>query len=182
MTERDMKVVEFVKKYKLCNTNQIYKVFFNNVAPTVCNRRLKYLYDYGYIERQKFNGNSYIYFDGKKPAARIIQHDLFITDFIVKLISDGYEIADFKKSFVLGNIISDAYIRIKKDNMFKNILLEIQLGTHDCINKYKNIKRLVLDNTDWDVLPRLVVVGEVDHKDIQGLKISYFNLNMEGEL
>ena len=83
MTERDIKVVEFVKKYKLCNTNQIYNVFFNNVAPTVCNRRLKHLYDYGYIERQKFNGNSYIYFDGKKPAARIIQHDLFITDFIV---------------------------------------------------------------------------------------------------
>lgn len=182
MTERDAKIVEFVKKYKLCNTNQIYKVFFSNVASTVCNRRLKHLYDYGYIERQKFNGNSYIYFDGKKPAARIIQHDLLITDFIVKLINDGYDILDFKKSFVLGDTIADAYIRIKKDNVFRNILLEIQLGTHDCISKYKNIKRLVLDNTDWDVLPRLIVVGEVDRKEIQGLKISYFNLNMEGEL
>lgn len=182
MTERDMKVVEFIKKYKLCTGTQIYKVFFNNVAPTVCNRRLKYLYEYGYIERQKFNGNNYIYFEGKKPAARIIQHDLLITDFILKLLNEGYEIVDFKKSFVLGDIISDAYIRIKKDNMLKNILLEVQLGTHDCISKYKNIKRLVLDNTNWDVMPRLVVVGEVTQKEIKGLKISYLNLNMEGEL
>lgn len=182
MTERDMKVVEFIKKYKLCNSNQIYKVFFNNVAQTVCSRRLKYLYEYGYIDRQKFNGNNYIYFDGKKPATRLIQHDLLITEFILKLLDEEYEILDFKKSFVLGDIIPDAYIKIYKNNVVKNILLEVQLGTHDCISKYKNIKRLVLDNTDWDVMPRLVVVGDVDQKEIQGLKISYFNLNMEGEL
>lgn len=182
MNERDIKVVEFIKRYKLCTTNQVYKALFNGVAPTICNRRLKHLNEYGYIERSKFNGNNFIYFEGKKPHAKLIPHDLLITDFIIKLLEEGYEILEFKKSFVLGDLISDAYIKVSKENKTRNILLEVQLGTHDCITKYKNIKQFVLANTDWDVMPRLVVVGDVDEVEIPGLKISYLNLKMEGEL
>ncbi|MCR8744380.1 hypothetical protein [Romboutsia lituseburensis] len=182
MTERDSFVVDFINKYKLCTSNHIYKIYFSQVDQTVCKRRLRYLADYGYIQREKYNGNNYIYYSGNKPATRIVAHDLLITNFVVRLLIDGYEIIEFKKSFVLGEVISDAYIRVSKDNRIKNILLEVQLSNHDCLSKYRNLKKLVLDNTKWDVLPRIVVAGNVETQDIPGVKVSYLNLNMEGEL
>ncbi|MGL5713693.1 MAG: hypothetical protein ACRCXT_22065 [Paraclostridium sp.] len=182
MTERDSLVLDFINKYKLCTTEHIYKIYFNQVHPTVCNRRLKYLNDYGYIKKEKWNGNNCIYYTGNKPANKLVAHDLLITDTITRLLSEGYEIKEFKKSYILGDIISDAYIQVIKDGKMKNILLEVQLSSHDCISKYKNIKKLVIDNTKWDVLPRLIVVGNVDRMEIPGLKISYLNLKLEGEI
>lgn len=182
MTERDSQVVEFINKYKLCTSNHVYKVYFSQVDQTVCKRRLKYLADYGYIQREKFNGNNYIYYSDKKVAHRLIAHDLLITDFVVKLLEEGYEILEFKKSFTLGEIISDAYLKVSKDNKVKNILLEVQLSNHDCLSKYKKLKKLAIEHTNWDVLPRIVVAGNVEQQDIPGVKISYLNLNMEGEL
>ena len=105
-----------------------------------------------------------------------------ITDFVVKLLEEGYEILEFKKSFTLGEIISDAYLKVSKENKVKNILLEVQLSNHDCLSKYKKLKKLAIEHTNWDVLPRIVVAGNVEQQDIQGVKISYLNLNMEGEL
>lgn len=182
MTDRDSKVVDFINKYKLCTSNHIYKIYFSQVDQTVCKRRLRYLADYGYIKREKHNGNNYIYYCDTKVATRLVAHDLLITDFVVKLLNEGYEILEFKKSFALGDIIPDAYIKVSKDNKVKNILLEVQLSKHDCLSKYKNLKKLVLDNTRWDVLPRIIVAGNVDKQEVPGVKVSYLNLNMEGEL
>lgn len=182
MTDRDSEVLEFINKYKLCTSNQIYKIYFSQVDKTVCKRRLKYLADYGYIQREKYNGNNYIYYSDKKVAHRLIAHDLLITDFIIRLIQDEYEILEFKKSFMIGDIISDAFITIKKDNRIKKLLLEVQLSNHDCLSKYKNLKKIAIEHTNWEVLPRIVVAGNVDPQDIQGVKISYLNLKMEGDI
>lgn len=182
MTERDSLVLEFINKYKLCTSEHVYNLYFNQVHPTVCSRRLKYLAEYGYIDRFKFEGNNYIYYVGKKPYTRLIRHDLLITDFVVKLLQEGYEILEFKKSFVLGDIIADAFLTVKRSNKIRNILLEVQLSEHDCISKYRNIKKLAIEHTDWDVLPRLCIVGNVDRVDIPGLKIYYLNLKLEGDL
>lgn len=179
MTERDGLVLDFINRYKLCTKDHIYNIYFNQVHTTVCSRRLKYLNDYGYIKREKFNGNNYIYYSGTKPNNKLIPHDLLITDVVVKFLSEGYEILDFKKSFVLGDIISDAYIQVKKDNKVKNVLLEVQLSGHDCLSKYKNIKKLVIDNTHWDVLPRLLVVGDVSQIYIKGLIIHYLSSKLD---
>ena len=83
---------------------------------------------------------------------------------------------------MLGDIISDAYLRVSKDNKVKNILLEVQLSNHDCLSKYKKIKKLAIEHTNWDVLPRIVVAGNVDQQEIPGVKVIYLNLNMEGDL
>ena len=119
---------------------------------------------------------------GKKPSTRLIRHDLLITDFVVKLLQEGYEILEFKKSFVLGDIISDGFLTVKKDNKIRNILLEVQLSGHDCISKYINIKKLAIEHTDWDVLPRLFIVGNVNKVCVPGLKIHYLNLKLGGNL
>lgn len=182
MTDRDSQVVDFISKYKLCTSNHIYKIYFSQVDQTVCKRRLKYLAEYGYIQREKYNGNNYIYYSDNKVATRLVAHDLLITDFVVRLIEEGYEILEFKKSFNFGDVIPDAYIQISKDNKVKNILLEVQLSKHDCLSKYKNLKKLVLDNTRWEVLPRIIVAGNVDPQEVPGVKVSYLNLNMEGDL
>ena len=66
-----------------------------------------------------------------------------------------------------------------EDNKVKNVLLEVQLSGHDCLSKYKNIKKLVIDNTHWDVLPRLLVVGDVSQIDIKGLTIHYLSSKLD---
>ena len=71
-------------------------------------RRLKKLAEDGHIERIKMEGNVFVYYANKKPSKRLLTHDMYSTDLVVKMIKLGSEILEFKRSFVIGKIISDA--------------------------------------------------------------------------
>ena len=119
MQERDLKVLEFLTMCRICTRKQVQELLFPNVHENIPLRRLKKLNDEGYIKRKMFNvegtKNMYVYFLDKQPKKKLITHDLYITDFLVKLINNGCEILEFKKSPKIGNIIPDAYIKIKKE-------------------------------------------------------------------
>ena len=90
---------------------------------------------------------------------KLITHDLYITNFLIKIIKNNYEIIEFKKSPQIENIIPDAYLKIKKENKVKRILLEVQISPNDCLKKYKDIKNIVIDNTNWPVMPILYIIN-----------------------
>ena len=147
-------------------------------------RRLKKLNDEGYIKRKMFNvegtKNMYVYFLDKQPKKKLITHDLYITDFLVKLIKNNYEIVEFKKSPQIGNIIPDAYVKIKKENKVKRILLEVQISPNDCLTKYKEIKDIIIENTDWPVMPTLYVINNQGlNKRLKDIKVIYDNIKIE---
>ena len=184
MQERDLKVLEFLTMCRICTRKQVQELLFSNVHENIPLRRLKKLVDEGYIKRKMFNvegtKNMYVYFLDKQPKKKLITHDLYITDFLVKLIKNGYEILEFKKSPKIGNIIPDAYIKIKKENKVKRILLEVQISPNDCLTKYKEIKDIIIENTKWPVMPTLYIINNQGlNKKLKNIKVIYDNCKIE---
>ena len=184
MTNRDMEILEFLTLSRICTRKQVQELLFENKHQNVPLRRLKRLADDGYVNRKMFKVENtrsvYVYYLDKKPSKKLVEHDLYITDFLVKLIKNNYEIIEFKKNFSLGNIISDGYINVKKNNRTKKILLEVQLIPHDCISKYYNFKEVIINNTNWEVMPLLYVINNQGlNKKLIDMKVIYDNVKIE---
>ena len=184
MEARDKNVIDFIHLVELANKDQIQKLYFEDVHKNICMRRLKKISDDGYVERFKHGGNVFIYYTGKKPSKRLINHDLYITSFVVEMIKSGFEILEFKKSFVIGPIISDAYIRYKDlEGKVRHCVLEIQLSNKvsDCVDKYKDFKNIILDNKiDWASIPRVIVITDMSQRvELRGVKVLYDNTEMK---
>ncbi len=184
MTNRDMEILEFLTLSRICTRKQVQELLFENKHQNVPLRRLKRLADDGYVNRKMFKVENtrsvYVYYLDKKPSKKLVEHDLYITDFLVKLIKNNYEIIEFKKNFSLGNIISDGYINVKKNNRTKKILLEVQLSPHDCISKYYNFKEVIINNTNWEVMPLLYVINNQGlNKKLIDMKVICDNVKIE---
>nr|WP_302416957.1 replication-relaxation family protein [uncultured Romboutsia sp.] len=184
MQERDLKILSFLTMCRICTRKQVQELLFPDVHENIPLRRLKKLTDEGYINRKMFNvegtKNMYVYYLDKQPKKKLITHDLYITDFLVKLIKNEYEILDFKKSPQIGNIIPDAYLKIRKNKRIKRILLEVQISPNDCLSKYKEIKDIIIENTDWPVMPTLYVINNQNlNKRMKDIKVIYDSIKIE---
>lgn len=184
MQERDLKILEFMTVCRVCTRRQVQELLFTDVHENIPLRRLKKLTDEGYINRKMFNvegtKNMYVYYLDKQPKKKLITHDLYITDFLVKLIKNGYEILEFKKSPKIGNIIPDAYLKIRKNKRIKRILLEVQISPNDCLSKYKEIKDIIIENTEWPVMPTLYVINNQGlDKRMKDIKVIYDSIRIE---
>lgn len=184
MQERDLKILSFLTMCRICTRKQVQELLFPDVHENIPLRRLKKLSDEGYINRKMFNvegtKNMYVYYLDKQPKKKLITHDLYITDFLVKLIKNKYEILDFKKSPQIGNIIPDAHLKIRKNKRIKRILLEVQISPNDCLSKYKEIKEIIIENTDWPVMPTLYVINNQGlNKRMKDIKVIYDSIKIE---
>lgn len=184
MQERDLKILSFLTMCRICTRKQVQELLFPDVHENIPLRRLKKLSDEGYINRKMFNvegtKNMYVYYLDKQPKKKLITHDLYITDFLVKLIKNKYEILDFKKSPQIDNIIPDAYLKIRKNKRIKRILLEVQISPNDCLSKYKEIKEIIIENTDWPVMPTLYVINNQGlNKRMKDIKVIYDSIKIE---
>ena len=183
MEQRDLEVVNFINMIGLCESSHIKELFFPNCHANVCMRRLKKLAEDEHINRIKHNGNTFVYYSERKPSKRLLVHDMYITNFVVKMLKEGYEIIEFKKSFCIGNIISDAYIRYKDtEGVTRHLVLEIHLHNkvEDCINKYADFKNIILDNRkDFNSIPRIICITDMKQRvTLKGLKVLYDNTDM----
>lgn len=183
MQARDKNIINFINMVEICNKSHIKELFFPEVHQNICMRRLKKLAEDGHIERIKMEGNVFIYYANKKPSKRLLTHDMYITDLVVKMLKLDYEILEFKRSFVIGNIISDAYIRYQdQEGKIRHCVVEIQLSNkvEDCINKYKDFKSIILDNKkDWNSIPRIICITDMKQRvELRGLKVLYDNTEM----
>ena len=184
MEARDKKVIDFIHLVELATKEQVQKLYFEGVHRNICMRRLKKISEDGYVERFKHGGNIFVYYVGKKPSKRLINHDLYITDFIVEMMKNGFEILEFKKSFVIGPIISDAYVRYKDpEGKIRHCVLEVQLSNKvsDCVDKYKDFKSIILDNrSDWGSIPRVIVITDMTQRiELRGIKVLYDTTEMK---
>ena len=184
MQERDLKILSFLTMCRICTRKQVQELLFPDVHENIPLRRLKKLTDEGYINRKMFNvegtKNMYVYYLDKQPKKKLITHDLYITNFLVKLIKNGYEILEFKKSPKIGNIIPDAYLKIRKNKRIKRILLEVQISPNDCLSKYKEIKDIIIENTEWPVMPTLYVINNQGlDKRMKDIKVIYDSIRIE---
>lgn len=187
---RDLKVLEFIETVKVTNRKQIQNAFFKDVHPTVCMRRLSFLVDGSYVRRSRYkqnNGNNgYVYYpmSSKKPSKKLITHDLYASDFYSTLISSGIDVLDYKPRYVIGNIISDAYVEYRgSDGIIRRALVEVQLSGNlsDCVTKYKDIKDIVLSETKWTHVPRLIVISNLLDEPIKlrSMRVEYIDTQLK---
>lgn len=181
MTERDLEVLDFINLVGLCRSTHLKQLFFKDCSKTVLNRRTAKLAEYGEVKRFRSDlfEREYIYYSAKKPNPRILRHDLMVTDLLVSLINEGAEILHLDRNVVIEDIIADAFIIIRKDNLKRAFLVEIQLSGKltDCTDKYNNIDiiRDFAESKGLNTMPKLLIVSDL-RGDIR-TKLKYVHLD-----
>ena len=179
MQERDIKILEFMTQVRYCTNENIQDIFFQGLNHNVCYRRLNYLIDCKLIKRAYYrymNKNIYVYYLDKKPSKRLLQHELLVTQFLVSLIKQGYALLSFEKTPQVADIIPDGVVSFKSGNKVRQLFLEVQLSSGDCIKKYRNIKRKV--NYELPSTLYIITDKEIKYTPLREINILIDDLNM----
>lgn len=187
LPDRDKKTIELIENIGPLTREQIQRVLFKNVHQNVPNRRLTFLADNKLIKRSYYqvdaHKNVYVYYADHKPAKRNIQHELLVSEFITNVMA-MCEVIEVKTHYVIGDIIADAYIKYRdSEGRVRRLFLEVQRSgkTSDCVDKYKNIKNIILEEKPkWSVIPRLIVITDLEHSNeqLKNIKIKYDTTEM----
>ena len=123
LTERDLKILEWIDEFKAISIEQCRYIFFNG-SYEAARRRLSTLEKDKSIKSYTARATKQkVYYVDKK----ISDHDLYILDYLKVLKSYGCEIVDVKiKPRYLNNlIIPDAFVKFKFNKYTFNTLLEV---------------------------------------------------------
>ena len=149
LTERDLKILDWIDKYKAITIEQCRYLFFDG-SYEAARRRLSILEKDNTIK-------SYIAKSTKQKAyyiqKKISDHDLYILDYIKVLKSLGCEIVDIKmKPRYLNNlIIPDCFVKFKFHRYTFNTLLEVDY-THFTEQDKLNVlyEKLAKDTSEYE--------------------------------
>lgn len=170
LTQRDRKIIEFLKEFRVASTTDLMELFGFN-QPN-CSRRMNILmeefkdikvlryspshnfYDNGYKCKLK---NENIYYWKRKSKA--IEHDLLINKFYMELIKGrNYRVKEFKREhrIILEDftVIADAYIKIEYRGKEYEYLLELEN------NKSFNYKKYYKLEQEGILVPPIVVCSD----------------------
>jgi hypothetical protein len=188
MTERDLLVIDFINLIGICRTNHIKQLFFKDCHVNVWHRRAGKLEEYGELKRFRspIFESEYVYYSDKKPHARLLRHDMYITDLVTELVDAGAEIIEFERNVCIGDLISDAFLvyRFQKDGKYYKVsaLIEVQLSNKlsDCTLKYNNedIIREFAETKGLKALPRLVIISDLKGDTKCKLKVVHLNTEL----
>ena len=188
LVDRDKNIIILIEKVGVITREQVQKVLFKNVHQNIPMRRLSYLSENKLIKRAYYqieeHKNVYVYYLGKKPSKRNIRHEITVTEFITSVMA-MCEALEVETHYAIGNIIADAYMKYKdSEGRIKHLFLEVQLSNkvNDCVEKYKDIKNLILDNKpDWQTIPRLIVITDLPHQEdqLKNIKVKYDTKDMK---
>ena len=137
LTDRDVKIIEFLKNNKCADTMTLSNIFFNGSLRS-CQHRLKKLTDNGDIKSFRENIlSSNIYYIKKKPSS--YKHAIKVTQFISELHKLGIEVLKVKTPFKCGNLIADSLIICRINGEVKILWLEVELTKFFNLNKYEDL-------------------------------------------
>lgn len=137
LTKRDKEILLWIQEYDILTINQAKNLFFNGIYDNA-RRRLRVL------EQQEIL-NSYICKDSKEKVyytdKKRTQHDIYIVDFIAKLISLGCNILDFrlKPHYLNGDLIPDAFIKFSRGDDLYLVFLEVDYKHATELLKFKSL-------------------------------------------
>ncbi len=188
LVDRDKNIIILIEKVGVITREQVQKVLFKKVHQNIPMRRLSYLTQNKLIKRAYYqieeHKNVYVYYLGKKPSKRNIRHEITVTEFITNVMAIT-DVLEVNTHYEIGNIIADGYIKYKdSEGKIRRLLLEVQLSNkvNDCVEKYKDIKNLILDNKpDWQTIPRLIVITDLPHQEdqLKNVKVKYDTKDMK---
>lgn len=137
LTDRDVKIIEFLKNNKCADTETISHIFFNGSLRS-CQHRLKKLCDNGDLKSFRENILSQnIYYVKKKPSS--YKHALKVTQFIAELHKLGIEVLKVKTPYAIGNMIADSLLVVRVNGEIKILWLEVELTKFFNLSKYEDL-------------------------------------------
>lgn len=149
LTKRDKEILLWIQEYDILTINQAKYLFFNGVYDNA-RRRLRVL------EQQEIL-NSYICKDNKEKVyytdKKRSQHDIYIVDFIAKLISLGCNILDFrlKPHYLNGDLIPDAFVKFSRGDDLYLVFLEVDYKHATELLKFKSLyERLYREKSEHE--------------------------------
>lgn len=188
LVERDKNIIRLIENVGVITREQVQRVLFKNVHQNIPMRRLSHLTENKLIKRAYYqieeHKNVYVYYLGKKPSKRNIRHEVTVTEFITNVMAIT-EVLEVNTHYVLGDIIADSYIKYRdSEGKIRRLLLEVQLSNKvgDCVNKYTDIRRTILDNRpEWQTVPRLIVITDLEHNNeqLKHMKVKYDTTDMK---
>lgn len=162
LTDRDVKIIEFLKNNKCADTTTLSNIYFNGSLRS-CQHRLKKLCDNGDLKSFRENILSQnIYYVKKKPSS--YKHALKVTQFIAELHKLGIEVLKVKTPYAIGNMIADSLLVVRINGDVKILWLEVELTKFFNLNKYEDLYY----SRKWkEVLPNFGSIVVVSDKKVK---------------
>ena len=179
LTDRDNKIIEFIKDFKAATTSTIADMFFPSLR--TAQRRLKHLSQHGYIKaHQEHITLEKIYYINKKPTQ--LKHSLILSSFIAEIKKADIEILKYKVQFKLANTITDCLLVLSYKS--KNYIYLIECENTKAFN-LKKYEDLYYSRAYKDVLPKfpsIVVISnravkKSDKFDVIDVKLDFSNID-----
>ena len=175
MTDRDYKIIEFIKEFKIVSSSTIARLYFPSLA--TAERRLKKLVDHRKLFRTRDNIISeYIYYI-KKPTN--LKHCILIAEVYSKLATNkDIQLIKYKREYEIKfrakTFRTDLMAVIKSNNKLIPILIEIDLtkSYKDKYTEYINSKHY---QQKFPMIPKIIVISNRTPKS--SINIIWYKLN-----
>lgn len=156
LTTRDYEIIDFVKEFKVADTNTISSLFFP--SKSACQKRLKAMHDAKVLKRARDSLNDcYIYFH--RPPKQL-RHSLLVSKFY-KILFECSTVIKFTVEPIYGDIRPDAAFVYTINSITRLGLLEVELSnkgfdwvkydrffSHDNYKKYMTVKPILFIVSD----------------------------------
>ncbi|WP_270647487.1 hypothetical protein [Paeniclostridium hominis] len=182
LTDRDKEIIQFLKDFKCATTTTISELYFNSsIRP--CQRRLKNLSEHGHIKSHQENViTERIHYVRKKPTN--LKHALILSDFIAKLKINNIDLLKYKVPYKLDNVIADAFIAIRKDNVNYIYFVEVENTKQFNLEKYEKLYYSRTWKDTFPIFPDIIVISNRKIKknkifNIIDIKLDLSDLNIK---
>ena len=182
ITERDMKILDFLKEVNVADTKTLSILFFNGSIRR-CNQRLKILKDHKKIKCFRENillPN--IYYVGRKPTNW--KHKIVFSQLLGVLKLNKVNILKYRTPFICGSVIADGFIAINAHGVNKIYFVEVERTKKLDTGKYIDLYYSRKWKDFFPIMPSILCISDrkinTDRNvlDIKTCKIDLSNLQI----
>ena len=177
ITERDIKILEFLKEVNVADTKTLSILFFNGSIRR-CNQRMKILKDNKKVKYFRENILSpNIYYIGRKPANW--KHKIVFSQLLGMLQLNNIKILKYRTPFICGSVIADGFIAININGVNKIYFVEVERTKKLDIDKYLDLYYSRKWKDFFPVIPSILCISDKKISKSNILDIININLNLD---
>lgn len=177
ITERDIKILEFLKEVNVSDTKTLSILFFNGSLRR-CNQRLKILKDHKKIKcfREDILSPN-IYYIGRKPTNW--KHKIVFSQLLGVLKLNEIKILKYRTPFIVGSVIADGFIAINIKGINKIYFVEVERTKKLDTDKYIDLYYSRKWKEFFPVMPSILCISDKKVSKSSVLDIKNINLNLD---
>lgn len=181
ITEKDIKIIEFINEYGSITIDQAYKLFFSNATygKDIARKRLKKLNEIGMLHKTVLKQgltNELIYYKDRPVST----HKLMLLNLFANLKYYGATINEFRLEYKVGNIRPDAFISFDYKDYTVYAFIEVVLTHQVNYKNYEELKQSGELQSKLGTFPLLVIIANNPVKyEGKNLKVKYLDYRLK---